>query len=97
MTGEAVKIESNSVLAGRIWSAYCPSRPLHSATTAHLTCPYALRVQVNTLWRSGWRRSAGLTAGPCVSLPRDRKPTTACLVGLGRSPVSTAVVDHRGV
>ena len=39
-------------------------------------------------WRSEWRRSASLTAGPCASLPENRKPTTACLVGLGRSPVS---------
>jgi hypothetical protein len=38
-------------------------------------------------WRSEWRRSASLTAGPCASLPENRKPTTACLVGLGRSPV----------
>jgi len=57
------------------------------ATTAHLTCRYALRVKVNTSRRSGWRRSASLTAGPCASLPENRKPTTACLVGLGEAPL----------
>jgi len=37
--------------------------------------------------RSEWWRSATLTAGPCVSLPLNRQLQTACLVGLGRSPL----------
>ena len=57
------------------------------ATTAHLTCRYALRVMVNISRRSGWRRSAPLTAGPCASLRGNSQVTTTRLVGLGRSPV----------
>ena len=64
-------------------SAWCS---LHSATTAHLTCRYALRVMVNIPRRSEWWRSAALTAGPCVSLLEIGKPTTACLVGHRAQP-----------
>jgi len=35
-------------------------------------------------------RSAHLTAGPCDSLRPNRQRSTACLVGLGRSPVRSA-------
>ena len=81
------KNESSLVVASRIEVAYSASCSLHSATTAHLTCINALRVLVNISRRSEWWRSATLTAGPCVSLLENRKPTTAWLVGLGRSPV----------
>jgi hypothetical protein len=73
-------------LARRDWRAYGAWCSLHSATTAHLTCRYALRVMVNIPRRSEWWRSATLTAGPCVSLLEIRKPTTACLVGHRAQP-----------
>src|SRR6478672_11743201 len=73
-------------LARRDWRAYGAWCSLHSATTAHLTCRYALRVMVNIPRRSEWWRSATLTAGPCVSLVEIGKPTTACLVGHRAQP-----------
>jgi nucleotide-binding universal stress UspA family protein len=92
---------TKSVRTSQVWpsradpgGAYSAGCSLHSATTAHLTCINALRVMVNISRRSEWRRSAALTAGPCVSLLENRKPTTAWLVGLGRSPVSTTGLDH---
>ena len=44
--------------------------------------------------RSEWWRSATRTAGPCVSLLESRRPTTACLVALGRSPAGARPADH---
>jgi hypothetical protein len=85
-SAKVVKNESSLALAGRDQRAYRAWCSLHSATTAHLTCRYALRVKVSIPRRSEWRRSAKQTAGPCVSLLGNRKLTTACLVGLGRSP-----------
>jgi len=87
---------------GRVWLAQSWFRSLHSATTAHLTCTYALRVAVNIHRRSEWWRSATLTVGPRASLPSSRQSAMACLVGLRRSPVSTELrqsisIDPPGV
>ena len=73
---------------GVAWTVLAPQRN-DSAPDLHIRTS----VEVNISRRSGWRRSVALTAGPCISLPEDRKPTTAWLVGLGRSPVSTATTD----
>jgi hypothetical protein len=68
LDGGAVMIESSVgfrvVLDGVPWTVLAPQRK----TTAHLTSTYALRVTVTMHRRSEWRRSASLTAGPCVSL-----------------------------
>ena len=53
-----------------------------------------IRVMVIIPRRSEWWRSATQTAGPCVSLPLNRQLQTSCLVGLGRSPVSTTGLDQ---
>jgi DDE family transposase len=84
---------TKSVRTSQVWCSRAGSMGVASMVLApqrndtHLTCIYALRVEVNISRRSGWRRSATLTAGPRVSLPENRKPITAWLVGLGRSPV----------
>jgi len=78
-------------LARRDWRAYGACCSLHSATTARLTCRYALRVMVNIPRRSEWWRSATLTARPCVSLLKIGKLATTCLVGHRRS---SACISH---
>ena len=54
MSAKVVKNESSLALAGRDQRAYGAWCSLHSATTAHLTCKYALRVMVNKPRRSEW-------------------------------------------
>ena len=69
-------------LAGVALVPLAPQRN-DSAPDLHI-CPSLV---VNIHRRSEWWRSATLTAGPCASLPSSRQSATACLVGLGRSPV----------